>query len=360
MSERKVDIIVQGDCIANMKKMDDQSVDLVFADPPYAMQLGGELVRPDNSRVDAVDDEWDQFDSVEAYDNFTEAWLREAKRVMKDNATLWVMGSYHNIFRVGKILQDLGFWVLNDVLWIKNNPMPNFKGTRFTNAHETLIWAAKSSKSKYTFNYEAMKTMNDDTQMRSDWYLPICSGGERLKDEKGEKLHSTQKPEALLYRVLLASSNKGDLVLDPFSGSGTTAAVAKKLGRHYIGLEQDAKYVKFSRERLDEIDPAADELLEVSSKKKEARIPFGQLLASGLLQPGTKLFDEKHKYEAVVRADGSLKTKDGKAGSIHKLGAELQNAPSCNGWKYWMVEQDGEKKSIDDLRSKVRDSIKVA
>src|SRR5947208_11452498 len=269
--------ILIGDCVAELAKLPADSVDLVFADPPYNLQLQGDLKRPDNSRVDAVDDDWDRFSSFSAYDDFTRAWLTGCRRVMKPSATLWVIGSYHNIFRVGAILQDLGFWILNDVVWRKTNPMPNFRGRRFTNAHETLIWAAKSREQKgYTFNYEAMKSLNDELQMRSDWTLPICAGAERLKDSSGAKAHSTQKPESLLHRVIVSSSKRGDVILDPFFGSGTTGAVAKRLGRHFIGIERDPAYARLARERIAAIEPAPDDAVDVTrSKRAEARIPFG-------------------------------------------------------------------------------------
>ena len=357
------DQILEGDCLTHLRALPSASVDLVFADPPYNLQLRGELHRPDQSKVDAVTDAWDQFDSFAAYDAFTRAWLAEAKRVLKPTGTLWVIGSYHNIFRVGTALQDLGFWVLNDIIWRKSNPMPNFRGTRFTNAHETLIWAARDENATgYTFNYQAMKTLNDDVQMRSDWVLPICNGGERLKGEDGAKLHPTQKPEMLLNRVLLASSNPGDLVLDPFFGTGTTGAVARKLGRHFIGIESDAAYVQAATARIGEIRPLDDESLEVvQSAKQQKRIPFGALVESGMLKPGTRLFGPARKVQARVRADGSLKLGAGKGaqrtgltGSIHKMGAAAQGAPSCNGWTFWHVADGDTLVPIDDLRQKIR------
>ena len=357
------DQILEGDCLTHLRALPSASVDLVFADPPYNLQLRGELHRPDQSKVDAVTDAWDQFDSFAAYDAFTRAWLAEAKRVLKPTGTLWVIGSYHNIFRVGTALQDLGFWVLNDIIWRKSNPMPNFRGTRFTNAHETLIWAARDENAAgYTFNYQAMKTLNDDVQMRSDWVLPICNGGERLKGEDGAKLHPTQKPEMLLNRVLLASTNPGDVVLDPFFGTGTTGAVARKLGRHFIGIESDAAYVQAATARIGEIQPLDDESLEVvQSAKQQKRIPFGALVESGMLKPGTRLFGPARKVQARVRADGSLKLGAGKGaqragltGSIHKMGAAAQGAPSCNGWTFWHVADGDTLVPIDDLRQKIR------
>ena len=339
--------IILGDCITELQKLPSKSVDMVFADPPYNLQLNNPLVRPDNTAVDAVNDYWDKFESMSSYDDFCFKWLKEVRRVMKDNATIWVIGSYHNIFRVGTVLQNLGFWILNDIVWIKNNPMPNFKGTRFTNAHETLIWASKSDTAKYTFNYEAMKALNDDLQMRSDWNLPICTGNERVKDENGEKLHSTQKPEALLHRVILSSTKVGDVILDPFFGSGTTGAVAKKLGRNFIGIEQDKKYVDGAKKRIAAI--TKNSVIETTEKKKFVRVPFGNLIEYGVLNPGDTLTDEKGKFKAQVLADGSIKS-DNIHGSIHQVAAQLQNFPSCNGWKFWHVEKKKGGKLIDDLR----------
>ncbi|MCZ4108940.1 MULTISPECIES: site-specific DNA-methyltransferase [Brevundimonas] len=355
MSELKTDVILRGDCIEVLKGLPDKSVDMVFADPPYNLQLGGDLLRPDNSKVDAVDDDWDKFDSFAAYDAFTRAWLGECRRVLKDEGSLWVIGSYHNIFRLGAAMQDLGFWVLNDIIWRKSNPMPNFKGTRFTNAHETLIWAAKSREQKrYTFNYDALKAFNEDTQMRSDWTLALCTGGERLKDENGDKAHPTQKPEALLHRVLLSASRVGDVVLDPFFGTGTTGAAAKRLGRHFIGIERDETYAKLAEQRIKAVIPAAPEDLVVTgSKKAEPKVPFGALVEAGLLAPGDKLYCPKGEREARVRADGSL-VSGALTGSIHKLGALLENAPACNGWTYWRFKTDTGLRPIDALRAEIR------
>ncbi len=332
--------IIQGECLEVLAGLPERSVDLVFADPPYNLQLGGDLHRPDNSRVDAVDDAWDRFDSFEAYDRFTRAWLAACRRVLKDDGAIWVIGSYHNIFRVGAAVQDLGFWILNDVVWRKTNPMPNFKGTRFANAHETLIWAAKSREQRrYTFNYDALKVANDDLQMRSDWTLPLCTGEERLKDASGQKVHPTQKPEALLHRVLLASTRPGDLVLDPFFGTGTTGAAAKRLGRRFIGIEREAAYVEAARARIAAVVPTPDEHLDVTrSKKNDPRIPFGMLLEAGLLRPGDELYCPKGR-PARVRADGSL-VAGALSGSIHKLGAMFDQAPACNGWTYWRLKTD--------------------
>ena len=340
-----------------MTKLPADSVDLVFADPPYNLQLQGDLKRPDDSRVDAVDDDWDKFASFEAYDSFTRAWLTACRRVMKPHATLWVIGSYHNIFRVGTVLQDLGFWVLNDVIWRKTNPMPNFRGRRFTNAHETMIWCAKSKDSRHAFNYEAMKHLNDELQMRSDWLLPICSGGERLKDKAGRKGHPTQKPEALLHRVIVAATKPGDVVLDPFFGSGTTGAVAKRLGRRWIGIERDPAYIDLARKRISAVQAVAErELLITPSKREEPRIPFGWLVERGLLEPGAVLTSFNGRWTAKVRADGTLISADHR-GSIHQVGAAVQGAPACNGWAFWHVERQGQLVAIDRLRQQVRGEL---
>jgi modification methylase len=349
------DHIIRGDCVVAMDQLPEGSADLVFADPPYNLQLENELRRPDNSKVDAVDDGWDQFASTAEYDRFTRAWLTAARRVLKDSGAIWVIGSYHNIFRVGAIMQDLGFWILNDVIWRKANPMPNFRGRRFTNAHETLIWATKSREQRsYTFNYEAMKALNDELQMRSDWHLPICAGGERLKDETGAKAHSTQKPEALLYRVLLASTNLGDVVLDPFFGSGTTGAVAMRLGRHFIGIERDSSYVRLAQSRIAEVTEAEPNALTVTrSKKAEPRIPFGVLVERGLLKPGQVLVGANGRHRAKVRADGTLVCADA-SGSIHRVAAHVQGLDACNGWTFWHFESAGTQVPIDWLRQRVR------
>ena len=350
--------IINDDCVKAMNEMEENSVDVIFADPPYNLQLGESLTRPDNSAVNGVYEEWDNFSSLKEYDNYTRRWMQAARRVLKEDGTIWVIGSYHNIFRVGYILQDLGFWILNDIIWNKVNPMPNFKGTRFTNAHETLIWAAKTPKSKYTFNYEAMKAMNDDVQMRSDWQLPLCTGKERLKGADGAKLHPTQKPEALLYRVLMASSNVGDVVLDPFFGTGTTGAVAKKIGRNFIGIERDAAYVAGAQQRIDEIVKVRnDACLGYTTKKRQQRVPFGSVIECGLLKAGDKLYDAKGSVSALIRSDGTLVSTFGN-GSIHQMGAAAQNAPACNGWMYWHYMDDKKQLvAIDELRKIVRDEM---
>ncbi|MFT3978111.1 MAG: site-specific DNA-methyltransferase [Sphingomonas bacterium] len=345
-----LDQILMGDCIASMKALPAKSVDMIFADPPYNLQLGGELFRPDGSHVDAVTDDWDKFDTFAAYDKFTRAWLKEAHRILKDHGTIWVIGSYHNIFRVGTAVQDLGYWILNDIVWRKANPMPNFRGTRFTNAHETLIWASKGEKAKYTFNYRSMKTLNDELQMRSDWEFPICGGQERLK-KNGQKVHPTQKPEALLYRILLACTKPGDVVLDPFFGTGTTGAVAKRLGRRWIGLEREADYCAAAIERITDALPLDESALStMQSPKQQPKVAFGVLVENGLLTPGSVVTDAKRRFRATVRADGSLASDCGAVGSIHKLGSTLQNAPACNGWTFWHYEAEGALKPIDALR----------
>jgi modification methylase len=347
--------IVVGDCIPEMAALAAESVDLIFADPPYNLQLGGELLRPNNTPVDGVDDDWDKFASFADYDRFTDAWLRAARRVLKDSGTLWVIGSYHNIHRIGAALQDIGFWLLNDVVWRKTNPMPNFRGRRFTNAQETLIWCAKGAEHKrYTFNYEAMKSLNEDIQMRSDWLLPLCTGAERLKRD-GRKAHPTQKPEALLQRVILAGSNPGDVVLDPFLGSGTTAAVAKRLGRRWIGIERSREYADLAAQRIAGVTPlAADHLKTTPAKRHLPRVPFGNLLERGLITPGETLYDRMKRVQAQVRADGSL-AHGPLTGSIHRIGALAQGAEACNGWTYWYIaDGHGGLTSIDSLRDQVR------
>jgi modification methylase len=343
-----------GDCVAEMAALPAASVDLVFADPPYNLQLRNELKRPDDSRVDAVDDDWDKFASFEAYDAFTRAWLIACRRVMKPTATLWVIGSYHNIFRVGAILQDLGFWILNDVVWRKTNPMPNFRGRRFTNAHETLIWAARDPGKGYTFNYEALKAANDDVQVRSDWSIPLCTGDERLKDSEGRKVHPTQKPEALLARVLLSSSRPGDVVLDPFHGTGTTGAVATRLGRRFIGIERDAAYAAAAEARISRIEPLPEASLAPFMTAREApRVAFSTLVERGLVNPGQELYSSKRRHAALVRADGAL-SYGSNVGSIHRIGALAQGLEACNGWTFWHVETPKGLAVIDDLRAKVR------
>ena len=353
--------ILNGDCIEMMRSLPKGSVDMIFADPPYNLQLKGDLHRPNNSKVDASDDHWDQFSSFGEYDKFTREWLSAARDLLTEDGSMWVIGSYHNIFRVGAILQDLGFWILNDVIWRKTNPMPNFRGRRFTNAHETMIWVAKSEKSKYRFNYDSMKSLNDDLQMRSDWTLPICSGAERLKNEDGEKGHTTQKPESLLYRVISASTNPGDLVLDPFFGSGTTGAVAKKLGRDWIGIEREKDYIKLATKRIAGVEPITEgDVLNRPGKREEQRIPFGWLVERGIVKPGTVLTDGSNRMQAKVGADGSIMANEGTnkyRGSIHKVGAALQDAPSCNGWTYWHYKEGSKSFPIDRLRQRLRDEV---
>jgi modification methylase len=355
------DSILIGDCLAEMAGLPEASVDLVFADPPYNLQLEGALTRPDQSLVDAVDDAWDKFADFAEYDAFTRAWLAAARRVMKPTATIVVIGSYHNIFRVGAILQDLGFWILNDIVWRKANPMPNFRGRRFTNAHETMIWAARSADAKaYTFNYEMLKAGNEDCQVRSDWFLPICSGPERLKDETGRKAHPTQKPEALLTRVLLAASNAGDLVLDPFFGSGTTGVAARRLSRSFIGIERDPVYAEAARRRIDAVEPLTEEAVATApTRRSEPRVAFANIVEAGLARPGERLVDAGRRHTAVVRADGALAV-GAAVGSIHKIGALVQGLPACNGWTFWHIERAGRLSPIDDLRVGIRAAMREA
>lgn len=354
------DQIIHGDCLTELKKIPSSSVDLIFADPPYNLQLSRDLLRPNNTRVDGVHQDWDKFGSFATYDAFSRAWLAECRRVLKPDGALWVIGSYHNIFRLGCALQDLGFWLLNDVIWRKTNPMPNFRGRRFTNAHETLIWAAREEASRYTFNYEALKAFNDDVQMRSDWLIPICSGPERVKDDGGRKAHPTQKPEALLYRVIIASTAPGEIVLDPFFGTGTTGAVARQLGRRFIGIEQDADYVQAAKERIAATQPLKqDDLKLLRGRRNEARIPFGTLLELGMIRPGATLYDARATLKAQVRADGTLALA-GEQGSIHKMGARIQGRPACNGWTFWHVKTDAGLQPIDVLREKARQQLGLA
>ncbi|HCM83873.1 MAG TPA: hypothetical protein DIS76_04835 [Rhodospirillaceae bacterium] len=350
--------ILQGDCIEQMRALPDGSVDCIFADPPYNLQLQNALTRPDQSHVDAVDDDWDKFESNAEYDAFTRAWLAEARRILKPTGTLWVIGSYHNIYRMGQVLSDLGYWLLNDVVWHKTNPMPNFRGTRFQNATETMLWAQRDKGAKYTFNYHALKHLNDGTQMQNVWHIPLCTGAERIKGEDGKKAHATQKPEALLYNVIASSTNPGDVILDPFFGSGTTGAVAKKLGRNFIGIERDLDYVKVARARIDAIAPLllGDDILMTESKRTQPKVKFGELLAGGYFTVGEELRDAKGKISAVVLADGRLQLGEQK-GSIHQMGAAAQNAQACNGWDYWYVQRDGAWIAIDDVRQNyLRDS----
>ena len=348
--ELPLDQVILGDAVRIMRMLPAASVHCIFADPPYNLQLRGELRRPDDSLVDGVDEDWDRFTDFAAYDAFTREWLSECRRLLRKDGTLWVIGSYHNIFRIGALLQEMGFWILNDVVWRKANPMPNFRGRRFTNAHETLIWAARGRESRYRFNYHAMKALNDDVQMRSDWFIPLCTGPERLRNEHGLKLHPTQKPEALLHRVMVSSTGVGDIVLDPFLGTGTTAAVAKRLGRHFIGIERHPAYVEAALGRVMRVEPLSDTAVAVTAGRREVpRVPFGSIVERGLLAPGSVLMDRTRAVRAVVVADGTLKVGE-LQGSIHKVGAAVQNAPSCNGWTFWHFERDGALVAIDELR----------
>ena len=346
--------IIHGNSLDILKKIPENSVDLIFADPPYNLQLSKTLLRPDQTKVDGVKENWDNFDSFEHYDDFTLSWLKSCRKILKSNGSMWVIGSYHNIFRIGFMLQNLGFWILNDVVWIKSNPMPNFRGKRFTNAHETIIWVSKNKNSKYTFNYESMKSLNGDLQMRSDWNLPICNGKERLKDEYGVKIHPTQKPESLISRILLASTNVNDTILDPFFGTGTTGAVAKKLNRNFIGIEQDLNYVSSAQDRINNTQKIEHvELIQMPPKEKVKRIPFGSLIEKGLIIPGEILTDLRKRWTAKVRADGSLISRDNK-GSIHSVGAALQGLPACNGWTFWHINRSGRLIPIDHLRNTIK------
>ena len=343
--------IVNGNSLEVLKKIPDKTFNLIFADPPYNLQIGKKLKRPDDSKVNGVDDKWDQFKSFNHYDDFCKDWLKECKRILKDNGSIWIIGSYHNIFRLGYHLQNLNYWLLNDIIWRKNNPMPNFKGTRFTNAHETLIWASKNKKSKYTFNYQSLKCLNDDLQMRSDWTFPICNGKERLK-KNGKKIHSTQKPEALLHRIILATTNKGDFILDPFLGTGTTATVAKKLGRKYFGVEKDKNYFKAANERINETKVIDENYLDaLGNNKSKPRVPFGSLVELGIIKPGTSIFDQKKKINAKIMVDGSIRYKES-SGSIHKVAAKIMGTESYNGWTYWYCNVGGSIVPIDNLRQK--------
>jgi modification methylase len=354
------DTIVKGDCISVMQSIPDNSIDLIFADPPYNMQLGGDLKRPDNSHVDAVTDHWDQFENLESYDRFTKGWLAQARRILKPNGAIWVIGSYHNIFRVGAALQDAGFWINNDIIWRKANPMPNFRGTRFTNAHETLIWASKSKDSKTTFHYEFLKEQNDGVQMRSDdWFIPICSGDERLKGDDENKIHSTQKPEELLKRVILSTTREGDVILDPFFGSGTTGAMAKKLGRHFIGIDREDTYINAAKARIKAVktETGPEGFVPFASRREKPRVSLLQVIEAGILKAGDTVTDKMGRFETTICADGFLMSPDGTHKSIHKLGAECMEAPSMNGWSFWHVTRGGRKIVLDDFRETARKKL---
>ena len=350
----KKNSITQGDSLELLKKIPDKSIDLVFADPPYNLQLKDTLYRPDQTTVEAVTNDWDKFDTYQAYDEFCLIWLKECKRVLKDGGALWVIGSYHNILRLGTSIQNLGFWILNDIIWHKTNPMPNFRGTRFTNAHETLLWCTTSRKAKYTFNYQNLKELNEGKQMRSDWHIPICAGKERLREDNNQRSHPTQKPEALLYRIMVSSTNTGDTVLDPFLGSGTTAVMAKKLQRNFIGFEQDPDYIKLAKKRLKNTEPLSNEVVTMTKSRKDLpKVPFGELVEQGIIPPGAVLTDKKERFKATVSIDGSLKIKN-LSGSIHQLGAKVQGLPSCNGWDFWHVKNKSTSILLDELRTDYR------
>ena len=346
--------ILLGDSLRIMKTIPSKSVDLIFADPPYNLQLKDTLYRPDQTAVEAVTQDWDKFNTYEEYDNFTEQWLKESKRILKKGGALWVIGSYHNILRVGTSIQNHGFWILNDIIWHKTNPMPNFRGTRFTNAHETLLWCTTSREAKYTFNYQNLKELNDGKQMRSDWYIPICSGKERLRETNNQRSHPTQKPEALMYRIILSSTNKGDIILDPFLGSGTTAVVTKKLQRNFIGIEQDKEYVSLAKKRLKQTKVLNDEVVIMKKSRKDLpKVPFGELVEQGIIPPGAVLTDKKEKYKATVTVDGSLKINN-ISGSIHKVGARIQGLSNCNGWDFWHIKNKSTSILLDEVRDKYR------
>ena len=350
----KKNSINMGNSLELLKKIPDKSIDLIFADPPYNLQLKDKLYRPDQTTVEAVTNDWDKFENYQAYDRFCFHWLKESKRVLKDGGALWVIGSYHNILRLGTSIQNLGYWILNDIIWHKTNPMPNFRGTRFTNAHETLLWCTTSRKTKYTFNYQNLKELNDGKQMRSDWYIPICSGKERLREKNNQRSHPTQKPESLLYRIVLSSTNKGDTILDPFLGSGTTAVVAKKLQRNFIGIEQEKKYFMLSKKRLKETKVLNDNVITMTKSRKELpKVPFGELVEQGIIPPGAVLTDKKQKFKAIVSIDGSIKINN-ISGSIHQVGAKLQGLPSCNGWDYWHIKEKSSSTLLDNIRDDYR------
>ena len=350
----KKNTILLGDSLKIMKTIPSKSVDLIFADPPYNLQLKDTLYRPDQTTVEAVTQDWDKFNTYKEYDNFTEQWLKESKRILKKGGALWVIGSYHNILRVGTSIQNHGFWILNDIIWHKTNPMPNFRGTRFTNAHETLLWCTTSREAKYTFNYQNLKELNDGKQMRSDWYIPICSGKERLRENNNQRSHPTQKPEALMYRIILSSTNKGDIILDPFLGSGTTAVVAKKLQRNFIGIEQDKEYISLAKKRLKQTKVLNDEVVKMKKSRKDLpKVPFGELVEQGIIPPGAVLTDKKEKYKATVTVDGSLKINN-ISGSIHKVGATIQGLSNCNGWDFWHIKNKSTSILLDEVRDKYR------
>ncbi len=350
----KKNSITRGNSLELIKKIPDKSIDLVFADPPYNLQLRDTLYRPDQTTVEAVTNDWDKFDTYQVYDEFCLLWLKECKRVLKDGGALWVIGSYHNILRLGTSIQNLGFWILNDIIWHKTNPMPNFRGTRFTNAHETLLWCTTSRKAKYTFNYQNLKELNEGKQMRSDWHIPICSGKERLREDNNQRSHPTQKPEALLYRIMVSSTNKGDTVLDPFLGSGTTAVMAKKLQRNFIGFEQDQDYINLAKKRLKNTQSLSDDIVTMAKSRKDLpKVPFGELVEQGIIPPGAVLTDKKERYKATVSIDGTLKTKN-LSGSIHQLGAQVQGLPSCNGWDFWHIKNKTKSTLLDEVRSDYR------
>ena len=357
--------ILQGDCITRMRAMPDASVDAVFCDPPYMLQLGAKtLYRPeDQTEARAVRDAWDSFESGAEYEKFTRDYLAECMRVLKPTGAMWVIGSYHNIYKIGQIMQEMGFWILNDILWVKTNPMPNFRGTRFTNAHETLIWATPVKTGKYTFNYDTLKKYNGGKQMRSDWHIDICLGAERIKGADGKSLHSTQKPAELLRRVILSSTRAGDVILDPFFGTGTTGAVARELSRNFIGIEMDENYINAARARIENVTPVDLSEIEVPAKREEIKIAFRELIEARLLYVGQTLVGARGDRVMITKDAQLAHTTLGKA-SIHVMAAKIQNAAAFNGWDYWRAEKkDGTLVSIDEVRKyarKLKEGMKKA
>ena len=341
--------IILGDCIEELKKFPDESIEVIFADPPYFMQTEGELIRPEGTKFQGVEDEWDKFDGYKEYDKFCFEWLKECKRVLKKDGTIWVIGAFQNICRIGYIMQNLGYWILNDIIWSKPNAAPNFAGTRFQNSHETMLWCSKSKDAKYTFNYKTMKHLNEGKQDKSIWDIGICIGKERIKGEDGKKAHSTQKPEKLLYKVILSSSKPKDIILDPFFGTGTTGAIAKLLGRNYIGIERDKNYVLIARERINKIIPEESNITKLELEVKPPKVPMEKLIEKGFLDVGEKLYDKDRKFSANLLKNGHLN--NGKETlSIHKMSGKYLNKDNNNGWDYWYMERNGKLISINELR----------
>ncbi len=347
----KLNTIIKGDCIKVLKTMPNNSVDMIFADPPYFMQTDGELLRASGAKFDGVDDEWDKFDNFAEYDRFLIAWLSECRRVMKDTSSIWVIGSFQNIYRVGYIMQNLGFWILNDVVWSKPNAVPNFGGTRFQNSHETMLWCSKSKKSKYTFNYKTMKHLNGDKQEKSVWNISLCIGKERLKDEHGKKVHSTQKPENLLYNVILSSTKPNDIILDPFFGTGTTGSVAKRLGRNFIGIEREDKYIAAAQKRINETEQDFNDLYDLSLEVKPPRVSLKDIIAKGYIADGEKFYDKNGNYLCNATIDGyALDLATNEKLSIHKMSAKYLGKDNHNGWDYFYFKRDNSLTPINILR----------